>query len=367
MPRADALVRSALNLIQRGGVRWQSTVPKPVITAPVQNIRKLQRMLEESQKNDRVRYQQQSQSGNTKVCLISCKDSKLNHYLGQSYGSAHTELKQFNILTPLFHHRKFDSVLLTSKGWDHRRSNGDYFTINSRGPNPSLLPDGATFEELGLNSTTVEGLTGMGHTKPTSIQKLATKQVLRGSNCLIAAETGSGKTLSYLAPLVQLAAEHRVEGKSHRQMNQPLVVIITPGRELCEQISSVCCQLAENTPVKVLQVTGGRLKQKMMQAEVADVDILVGTFGAISKLTNSGVYDMTQVRTLVLDEADTLLDDSFNEKLVHFLRKFTLQMTLAHQGSTGVQLVLASATMPRSAEQVNFAQFEKKNNETVLE
>ena len=239
-----------------------------------------------------------------------------------------------------------------SRGWDNRKSNGDYFTINSRGPKPSLLDEDADFNKFGLDESLVSHLSEMGFTKPTVIQAQAFKPILRGENCLVAAETGSGKTLSYLVPLVQNICHQKTLLHGKQPLNAPLAIIITPGRELCNQIAQVCLSLTKSVPVDTVHVTGGHLKQTMRNMETEQVDILIGSFGAISKLTTTMVYNLTRVRYLVLDEADTLLDDSFNEKLVHFLRKFSLQMTVPENGAEGVQLILASATIPRSAEEI---------------
>lgn len=90
-------------------------------------------------------------------------------------------------------------------------------------------------------------------------------------------------------------------------------------------------------------VTGGSTKQKMYNPSFDDIDILIGSIGAISKLTTTGIYRMTDVRHVVLDEADTMLDDSFNEKLCYFLQRFNF--------SSNVQLILASATMPTNTDE----------------
>lgn len=74
---------------------------------------------------------------------------------------------------------------------------------------------------------------------------------------------------------------------------------------------------------------GGRVKQLMLNPEFDDVDILVASFGALSKLTTTGVYKVDQVRHVVMDEANTLLDDSFAEKLIHFLRRFPVTSIIA--------------------------------------
>jgi ATP-dependent RNA helicase DDX28 len=112
---------------------------------------------------------------------------------------------------------------------------------------------------------------------------------------------------------------------------------MTPGRELAEQIAKFAEDLTEGLEMNVNVVTGGN-KKKQMNPSYEDIDILIESIGAISKLTTTGIYRMTDVRHVVLDEADTMLDDSFNEKLCYFLQRF--------QFHVHTQLILASATMP---------------------
>lgn len=139
-------------------------------------------------------------------------------------------------------------------------------------------------------------------------------------------------------PIIDQLIKIKATEPSERQFNTPIVLIITPGRELAEQIAKVAEELTEGLGLNVKSVIGGNTKQKMINPSFEDIDILVGSIGAISKLTTTGIYRMTEVRHVVLDEADTLLDDGFNEKLCYFLRRFPF-----HRGT---QLILASATMP---------------------
>lgn len=278
------------------------------------------------------------------------------------------------MVTFLFH-RKFDQVPLVSKSWSHRRTNGDHFVINSHGTNPSVLKEDQSFEELNLSEAIVQNLMGMGLAKPTQIQRLSTNPILRGRNCVIAAETGSGKTISYLAPIIQMILNHKndptLERESRPPLNSPLALIITPGRELCEQLAGVCKSLTQNLPIQSHCLTGGRLKRDMMNSEVQEMDILFATLGAICKFTSSRIYQMDRIKHLVLDEADTLLDDSFNEQLIRFLRKLPLKIDHAEEERTiGVQTVMASATIPRSAEEIlsqiiPYSSFEKITTQYV--
>lgn len=129
-----------------------------------------------------------------------------------------------------------------------------------------------------------------------------------------------------------------------RNFNSPLVLILTPSRELADQIGRMASELVDGLNINVKVTVGGHTKQKMMNPTFEDMDILVGSIGAISKLTTTGIYRMENVKFVVLDESDTLLDESFNDKMSYFLRRFPFHKQ--------TQLVLVSATMPTSIDEV---------------
>lgn len=145
-------------------------------------------------------------------------------------------------------------------------------------------------------------------------------------------------------PIIEQLIKSKARGDADRQFNTPLALILTPGRELADQIGKFAEELTEGLNMNVKVVTGGNTKEKMLHPSFEDIDILVGSIGAISKLTTTGIYRMNEMEHVVLDEADTLLDDSFNEKLVYFLRRFPF-----HRDT---QLILASATMPTNTDEI---------------
>lgn len=148
-------------------------------------------------------------------------------------------------------------------------------------------------------------------------------------------------------PIIQkILAEKEAakENDSDRKFNSPLALILTPSRELADQIGRMAEELVYGLDINVKVTVGGHTKQKMMNPTFEDMDILVGSIGAISKLTTTGIYRMDSVNYVVLDESDTLLDESFNEKMSYFLRRFPFHRQ--------TQLVLVSATMPTSIDDV---------------
>lgn len=144
-------------------------------------------------------------------------------------------------------------------------------------------------------------------------------------------------------PIIEQIRRFKEREHIDRQFNTPLALIITPGRELAEQIANFARDLCDGLDINVKSVKGGNTKRLMMNPSYEDVDILVGSMGAISKLTTCGIYRMSEIRHVVLDEADTLMDDSFTEKLSYYLQRFKFYKD--------VQLILASATMPTNVEE----------------
>lgn len=142
-------------------------------------------------------------------------------------------------------------------------------------------------------------------------------------------------------PIIQrLLTEKRAE--TDRQFNSPLALILTPSRELAYQVGQMAEELCAGLDINVKVTVGGRTKHKILNPSFEDIDILVGSIGAISKFTTTGIYRMEHVKYVVLDESDTLLDESFHDKMSYFLRRFPF-----HRNT---QLLLASATMPTSLE-----------------
>ncbi|XP_042879794.1 probable ATP-dependent RNA helicase DDX28 [Penaeus japonicus] len=309
-----------------------------VIQIPQQMAEKMRRAKLKEKKNERETFLQKSRGGNKSIPIIKCKREQFNYYLGQSYN-------------------KFEEVPLASKGWRHRKSAGDHFTIHGYGRNPAFakLQEGLQedFDSLGLSRELLTGIWNLGYKTPTNIQSLAIPHVLEGKNTLIAAETGNGKTLAFLAPMLQQIAQHKKAFRDNYPVNSPLGLVIVPGRELAEQIQTVASSLAEGLGINVELVKGGRTKKKMLNPTLTKPHLLVATVGALSKLTTIGQYDMSLVRHITLDEADSLLDDSFNDSVTRYVSRFPIQSCIDTKepeplAMSGVQLTLVSATTPRS-------------------
>lgn len=203
-------------------------------------------------------------------------------------------------------------------------------------PSNAPLVDGAdTFTSLGLSNVLANHLiTKMQLKNPTAIQKSSVIQLLQeDSDAFIQSETGSGKTLAYLLPLVQRmmslsAANTGVEkqangnGAVHRDSGL-FAIILAPTRELCKQISVVLERLLGCAHWLVAGAVIGGEKKKSEKARLRKgLNILLATPGRLADhLENTKVLDVSNVRWLVLDEGDRLVDLGFEEEIQKIVKK----------------------------------------------
>jgi superfamily II DNA/RNA helicase len=196
-----------------------------------------------------------------------------------------------------------------------------------------------SFAELGVLAATVEALEAIGITHPFPIQSLTLPVALRGHDIIGQAKTGTGKTLGFGIPLLQRVV---LEGESHTNPavpvppGKPQALVVVPTRELCVQVTGDIAKAAATRPIRILSVYGGRAYEPQVEALKRGVEVVVGTPGRLIDLANQGLLDLGHVRTLVLDEADEMLDLGFLPDVERIVR----------QVPQGRQTMLFSATMP---------------------
>jgi ATP-dependent RNA helicase DDX31/DBP7 len=236
-------------------------------------------------------------------------------------------------------------------------------------PSNAPLVDGIdTFTSLGLSPTLAAHLlTKMRLKTPTAIQKSSVTQLLKeDSDAFIQSETGSGKTLAYLLPLVQriMALSGRRDGESEKLNGNIAVhrdsglfaIILAPTRELCKQISVVLERLLGCAHWIVAGTVIGGEKKKSEKARLRKgLNILVATPGRLADhLDNTKVLDIKNVRWLVLDEGDRLMDLGFEEEIQKIVRK--LDERQKDRGIPGLPkrrtTILCSATMKMNVQRL---------------
>lgn len=122
------------------------------------------------------------------------------------------------------------------------------------------------------------------------------KTLFLGSHLLLAAETGCGKTLSYVLPIVQKL----LDSKSKKEaFNTPRAVILLPNRELAHQIGDVAATIGSSVGLRTKVLVGGKTKSIMMNPVFEDIDILIATPGALAKLSAVDIYRLKEVISII--------------------------------------------------------------------
>lgn len=169
-----------------------------------------------------------------------------------------------------------------------------------------------SFEALGLSLEVLEAVSDMGYAEPTPVQAAAIPEVLAGRDVLAAAQTGTGKTAAFLLPTMSdLGHVERSRGRSRSVGCGPLMLVVTPTRELAQQIEEVCHAIAKRTHHSSVTVVGGVSYNPQRNALKRGCDVLIATPGRLIDLMEQGACSLDQVQVLVLDEADRMLDMGF--------------------------------------------------------
>ncbi len=178
------------------------------------------------------------------------------------------------------------------------------------------------------NTELLENLTSLHYEIPTQIQKLAIPEAMNGEDILAQAKTGSGKTAAFGIPVIE---------KLSLQTREPQVLIITPTRELATQVSSELRKLARYKPnIKILSLTGGVPMRGQIESLEQGAHIVVGTPGRLQDHLSRSTLPLFEIHTLVLDEADRMLDMGFYDAI----------KKIASNIRTKKQTLMFSATYP---------------------
>ncbi len=170
------------------------------------------------------------------------------------------------------------------------------------------------FADLGIEQSLVETLSNLNIVKPTPVQEKSIPHVLKGKNLLAAAQTGTGKTAAFGLPIIQSVQQEKLNGN-------PQALILVPTRELAQQVFDSLTQYASQTELRIVCVYGGTSIGVQKNKLEDGADILVATPGRLLDHLFNGNVNISKTRTLVLDEADRMLDMGFWPDLQRILRR----------------------------------------------
>jgi ATP-dependent RNA helicase DeaD len=200
-----------------------------------------------------------------------------------------------------------------------------------------LQLDMPRFSDLPLRGELLDEVAELGYTHPSPIQSQAIGPLVEGRDLLGQAATGTGKTAAFALPILERLAEQRPQ---RARGDSPFGLVLAPTRELALQVSEAVTRYGRGVGARVLTVYGGAPVGPQLRALQQGVDVVVATPGRAIDLMNRGALRLDSLETIVLDEADEMLDMGFVEDIE----------TLLDATPDTRQAVLFSATMPRRIE-----------------
>ncbi len=192
------------------------------------------------------------------------------------------------------------------------------------------------FASLSLDPRLLAALISLGYEEPTPIQQQAIPPLLEGRDVLAQAATGTGKTAAFALPILHAIATESATAPGPTKGSGPVALILVPTRELAMQLAEAVHRYGKTIGVRVLPVYGGASMDSQLRALKRGVDVVVATPGRALDHVNRKSLNLEGIRTLVLDEADEMLDMGFAEDLEAILAATPSER----------QTALFSATLP---------------------
>lgn len=197
------------------------------------------------------------------------------------------------------------------------------------------MKEAATFEQFNLNRQLLDAVKDVGFSNPTDIQQKAIPVILGGQEVIGIAQTGTGKTAAYLLPVLMKI--------KYAQGSDPRAIVLVPTKELSLQITEHAKAFAKNTDLRIHAIYGGVGTKAQIEAIKKGVDILIATPGRFMDLYLASELPVKQIKTLVIDEADRMMDMGFMPQL----RKIFEIIPRKRQN------LLFSATFPEKVERLS--------------
>lgn len=259
-----------------------------------------------------------------------------------------TDDRKLNMYTNEFP-TKFEPPTLATQTWTSKKSPGRFFKIHPTRNNPSINyeeKEQVRFNDFGLTLALIEALQRLRVDSPTLIQKKVIPEILNNKNVMLAAETGCGKTYGYLLPIIDKILRENIQDSIS---TEPSAIILTPSKELSSQVVKMADNL--NLPIHVTDLDNFYSKRNKNHLNTSD--IVVGTPVIVLTMLRNRKLSLQNIRFAVIDECDTLLDESFSKFTCSILGRLNIKCGMSRPvlGDSEVQLILSSATFPEYAEQ----------------
>jgi superfamily II DNA/RNA helicase len=251
-----------------------------------------------------------------------------------------------------------DAVALDATDSAH----ADYDVMPIDSATDTMVPEATGFAALNLAEPLLKAMERMGYNEPTLVQSETIPRALLGGDWMVSAQTGSGKTAAFLLPaihaLLNTPAMSKGEqaARNKRAGASPRVLILCPTRELAQQVAAEAIRLVSFCKgIRIANVMGGTAFGKQLM-ELRGATLVVATPGRLLDLDRNGQIDLTAVQTLVVDEADRMLDLGFSEDLeaIHIATE-RRERTLMFSATFAPRIMQLASNVMRNPERIELA------------
>ncbi|KAL3127189.1 eukaryotic translation initiation factor 4A-1 [Cryptosporidium hominis] len=185
-----------------------------------------------------------------------------------------------------------------------------------------------TFEEMGLKDNLLRGIYSYGFEFPSAIQRRAIVPIIQGRDTIIQSQSGTGKTCVFSVGALEICSKSKE--------NVPMVLILSPTRELAEQSEKVCTSIGDYLDIRTHSCIGGKKLKDDIKALNSGVSIISGTPGRVLQMIEQGYLSTKKIKLLIIDEADEMFDYGFKTQVYDIYKYLPPR----------IQTVLVSATLP---------------------
>ena len=206
-----------------------------------------------------------------------------------------------------------------------------------------------TFAEFNLNPHIFKAIDACGYKNPTPVQAKSIPEILQGKDVVASAQTGTGKTASFVLP-----ALHRLS--TSKASHKPRILILTPTRELATQITTAVTKYGKFLRVNIASLVGGMPYRQQLRSLSKPVDIIVATPGRLLDHMSNRRLDLSAIEMLVLDEADRMLDMGFIDDVQEIARATPAsRQTLLFSATVDKRLSHIINRLLKNPVQINFS------------
>lgn len=268
------------------------------------------------------------------VCSLECKQTLLRRISHSTSSSGTCVTKKLAVADECFYVRDNDSESgIPSSARDQADMLRKKLDIHVKG---DIVAPILSFASCNLPEKLLHNIEAAGYDMPTPVQMQAIPAALRGNSMLVLADTGSGKSASFLIPITSRCASQRLEHVSDKK--KPLAMVLTPTRELCIQVEEHAKLLGKGLPFKTALVVGGDAMAGQLYRIQQGVELIVGTPGRLVDLLTKHEIDLDGIMTFVVDEVDCMLQSGFRDQVMQIYRAMSQPQVLMYSATISHEL-----------------------------